>query len=95
MSRVSRFIFRQPSAPQRGVFAMARSVRRILKSVTPTPILRLVQARQEVPGGEIKWHIVKYFVLNFLFFASSEATALVSRIALALSTDKSSESFVY
>jgi FkbM family methyltransferase len=35
------------------------------------------------------------YVNNFLFFASSEATALASRIALALSTGKSSKSFVY
>jgi FkbM family methyltransferase len=35
------------------------------------------------------------YVNNFLFFASSEAVALASRIALALSTGKSSKSFVY
>jgi FkbM family methyltransferase len=39
---------------------MSKSLRRIVKSVIPTPILLLIQARQEARRGEIEWRLVKY-----------------------------------
>lgn len=35
-------------------------MRRLVKSVIPTPILLLMQARREARRGEIEWHLVKY-----------------------------------